>query len=298
MRSYFARVALACSLSGLTLVSVGGCNKLRSALGRGGDGGGATADPAAAGPLAMLDGFEGEIGISAKGKSMSHDGAPVLVTLLIKKGKIRVDMPPGLKGSEAIGKGYGLLHSAEKKAYFVDDAKKQAIMIELDHVGDHLKAMTPPPAHPGAPAPPPPPPPKVTKTGKTDTVAGMKCEVWEIADATNGKKADVCVADQGASWFHFPTVALPTEHAWATELMDGKHLPLRFVGYEKDGTEDGRVEVTRIDKKPMAEAQFDVPADYKIVDLAEMMKGFGAPGGMPTMPPNMPKPRAHPITGR
>ena len=282
MRSYFARVALA----GVMLVSVGGCDKLKSAMGRGGDGGTASADPAA-GPLAMLDGFEGEIGISAKGKSMSHGGAPVAVTLLVKNGKIRVDVPPGLKGGEAM-KGYGLLHSAEKKAYFVDDAKKQAIMIDLNHVGDHMKTMTPPPKDPAQPTAPPP---KVTKTGKKDTVAGIKCEEWEISDATNGKKADMCIADQGASWFHLPMTGIPTEHAWAAEIMDGKHFPLRFIGFEKDGSEDARVEVTRIDKKAMAAPQFEVPAGYKVVDLAEMMKGLGGPGGMPTMPPNMPKPK-------
>lgn len=285
MRSFFARVSFTGLMAAVSISSLGGCDKIKSAMGRGDDGGAKT-DPAA-GPLAALDSFEGEIGISAKGKSVSS-GAPVAVTLLVKNGKLRVDVPPGIKGGESL-KGYGLLHSAEKKLYFVDDAKKQAIMIDLNHAGDHMKGMTPPPSHPGAP---PSPPPKVTKTGKKDTVAGMKCEEWEIADATNGKKADVCIAEQGASWFHMPLTGIPTEHAWAAEIMDGKHFPLRFVGFEKDGTEDGRVEVTRIDKKPMAAPQFEVPADYKIVDLAQMMQGLGGPGGMPSgMPPHMPKPR-------
>lgn len=193
-------------------------------------------------------------------------------------------------------KGFFLVHIPEKKLYVVDDVKKTAMLIDLNQAGDHLKNMGGPHGKPsGAPAEPPP---KVTKTGKKDKVAGYSCEEWEIAKQ-DGTKGDVCVAQEGASWFHLPVTGIPTEHAWAAELMDGKHFPLRFVGLEKDGSESARVEVTKIDKRAMNAADFEVPAGYKVMDLAQMMQGLGGPGGpggrpMPPGMPTMPVPPKHP----
>ena len=31
---------------------------------------------------------------------------------------------------------------------------------------------------------------------------------------------------------------VPTEHLWMAELLDGKHFPLRFVGYGPDGVKE------------------------------------------------------------
>ena len=78
------------------------------------------------------------------------------------------------------------------------------------------------------------------------------------------------------------------------ELLDGKHFPLRFIGYEKDGTtENGRVEVTKIDKKALGDDKFTYPPTYKVIDLSAMMQGLGGiphgmPHAMPGIPPGMP----------
>src|SRR4051812_42125109 len=100
---------------------------------------------------------------------------------------------------------------------------------------------------------------------------------------------------QGASWFHLPLTGIPTPYAWALELMAGKPLPPRFVAYEKDGTEDGRVEVTKIEKKPLAEQMFEIPAGYQVMNLEQMMQAMMAgamrPGAMPAgMPPGFKPP--------
>ena len=58
------------------------------------------------------------------------------------------------------------------------------------------------------------------------------------------------------------------------ELMDGKHFPLRFIAFDKAGAEESRFEVTRIDKKALAPARFEIPPGYKVVDLEQMMRGF------------------------
>jgi hypothetical protein len=91
------------------------------------------------------------------------------------------------------------------------------------------------------------------------------------------KMATFCVADQGASWFHLPITGIPTEHAWALELMDGKHFPLRMIGYDKKtGAEEARVELTKFDKRPVAPAIFDMPPGYKIVDISALFGKLGA----------------------
>ena len=99
------------------------------------------------------------------------------------------------------------------------------------------------------------------------------------------RKGTVCVAEEGFSWLSLPMAALngvPTEHMWMAELLDGKHFPLRFVGYGPDGVkETGRVEVTKIDKKTLPASDFEVPPTYAVIDIGQMFRGPGAMGGMP-----------------
>jgi hypothetical protein len=283
-----------------------GCDKLKTMAGGGADGGASvgTEGGATAGgdSLALIDGFEGEIDVTAKGDRPAE--APVALALLIKTGKIRVDIPEQLakSGAGPLGadaKGYGIFDSAAKKIDVVLDSSKQVIVIDLNKVGEQMKGLAPPAAPPehGNATPPKETPPKVTKTGKYDTVAGYKCENWDVA--SDHRQGTVCVAEEGFSWLSLPMAALngvPTEHLWMTELLDGKHFPLRFVGYGPDGVkETGRVEVTKIDKKTLPASDFEVPPTYAVIDLGQMFRGLGAmgaaggmPGGMGRMPGGMP----------
>ncbi len=262
------------------LLAASSCNRLKSSAS--GDGG-AAADPAGgSGAALVLAGFEGEIGIVTKGKMAGKDGAtPMNITTFIKGDKIRLDAPPGMAGTESLGgKGWGVFNGGEKKLFIVDDGKKTAMVIDLNKTENSpLKGFA---GHgaPGGGAQKPPP--KVTKTGKTDVVAGHKCDIWQVEEEGKGKVGDACIANEGFSWFSLPSAHLPTEHAWAAELMDGKHFPLRFIGYE-GGAETGRIEVTRIEKKTLAATLFEIPAGYKIMDLSQMMGGMGGmPSGMPS----------------
>jgi Domain of unknown function (DUF4412) len=284
-----------------------GCSKLRAMVG--GDGG-ATADSeggpgAAAGDtLALLDGFEGEIDVTGKGDKPGE--APVSLAVLIKEGKIRVDIPESLakSGAGPLGsnaKGYGILDSAAKKVYVVLDSSKQVIVIDLNKVGEQVKGLTPPspaprPEHGNAA--PKEAPPKVTKTGKYDTVAGYQCENWDVT--SDHREGTVCVAQEGFSWLSFPMAALngvPTEHLWMAELLDGKHFPLRFIGFGPDGVkETRRIEVTKVDKKTLPATDFVYPPTYAVIDIAQMFRGLGAMGAMggaPGIPGGFPVPPHH-----
>jgi hypothetical protein len=299
-------LSITSALIAVAIASTGCSKKAGDAGGAAGGEGGAPSAGASDG-LALPDGVQGEIDVTFKDEKPAPNEkapeGPVNLALLVKTGKIRVDVPEQLAKSAGgpMGqnmKGYGIFDSAAKKIDFVMDSSKQVIVIDLNKVGEQFKNMGPHPApeHGGsAPAKPTEPPPKVTKTGKFDTIAGYKCENWDVA--TDHREATICVAEQGFSWLSLPMGALngvPTEHLWMAELLDGKHFPLRFVGYDKDGTtETARVEVTKLDAKTLPDTDFQYPPNYQVIDLDQMLKGFagmGGAGGMPGMPGGMPMP--------
>jgi hypothetical protein len=262
-----------------------------------GSGSAAAADPA---PTAMpaLSTFEGEIDVTAKSKQSPK---PISLAVLIKNDTVRVDVPDDLladpKAAQFTGGGkvYAIMKTPQKKLFAVLDGKKQAIEVDLDQVGDQFKAMKA--SHGGGGAnTPPADPPKVVKTGKKETVAGMACEDWEITN-TDKSKAVLCVSEMGASFFHLPLTGIPTEHLWALELADGKHLPIKAVSFEKDGTESGRMEVTKVDKRTLDPAQFEVPAGYQVQTIqdaiAGLMGGAGVPPGTPLDIPGTPPHGGH-----
>jgi hypothetical protein len=261
------------------------------------DGGAATASAAAASPLAFLQGFEGEIGIMGKSVSKAKPEA-INLALSVKSDKIRIEIPQGIAGpGQPSPKGFVVLNTPEKKLIAVIDEfppklQKTAVVVDLNTLGEQFKSMVPhPPGAPPGREKPTKPPPKLTKTGTTDKIAGYTCDNWDVTEESR-KVATMCIADQSNSWFHLPTTGIPTEYAWALELLDGKHFPMRFIGYEKDGSEGGRVEVTKFEKKPIAASLFEIPAGYKVTDVQSLIqqamsgRGLGAvPAGVPGVAP-------------
>ena len=246
-----------------------------------------------ASPLSVLNGFEGQIDLVFK-ESAPKAEDPVPLTLLVKGDKLRVDVPEKFAraGGPLFGtKPYAILDPTAKKLSIVSDEQKQAVVIDLEKSGEQLKNMRPPQRPmPGGAAPPPKAPPKLTETGKYDTVAGERCENWDITD--DHRDATVCIADHGASFLHIPLTGIPTEQLWMTQLLDGRHFPLRLISYAKDGaTENSRVEVTHIDKKSPPASAFEYPPSYRVMDLAQMLGGLmsfppgGRPFGGPPRPP-------------
>ena len=75
--------------------------------------------------------------------------------------------------------------------------------IDLNKAGEQMKGFTPPAPRPSTGAPRRrSAAPKVTKTGKYDTVAGYKCENWDVAtDIARGPPAS---RREGFSWLSLP----------------------------------------------------------------------------------------------
>lgn len=275
------RISFACIA---LLVGASGCSKLKTLEGHGDDGGGGTS-AGSANPLAFLEGFEGEIDVMAR--DAKPGATPTNVSVFLKSSKVRMDVPEEMARGMPFGeKAYVIFDSPAKKLDVVSDARKQVLVIDLNKSGEQLKGFGGGAPHPGMPHGPggePEHPTKLTKTGKYDTVAGYKCENWDIT--SDHREGTVCVAQQGVSWFSIPMTGIPTEKLWMAELLDGKHFPLRYVAYQKDGTtEESRVEVTKIDKKTLPDSEFQYPPTYRVTDLAQLFQGMGAMPGMAGMP--------------
>jgi len=246
----------------------------------------AASAPAAApgaSPQSILDGFEGRIAFVAKGQlAGAEKGGPgsIDVSVLVKDKKVRIDLPPNLLPAKGIGQAYALVEVDKKKLYAVLVDKKQAMLFDLEKAGPQLEAMSkslPGSASTGAGGAGPAP--TVTKTGKKDQVIGHACEVWEVVH--QGTKTELCLKIESESFLKLPPMPLPPHLAWAAELSDGKHLPLRVVAFEK-GAESGRIELTAIEKKPLAAADFEVPRGFMIVSLdQQLLGGLSAMGGLP-----------------
>jgi hypothetical protein len=238
--------------------------------------------------LPALEGFEGEIGWSATTKLPGKSREPLNLTLLVKDGKFRLESPSGVPGFEQLGKAYLLGGAKSKEFNAVLEGQKQVVKIDLQKMSAQAEALAKKQkSAAGATAKKPP---ELKKTGKTDKVAGFTCELWLVTDTNSS--TELCVANEPTSWFGDVLPAVQSEYGWASELMDGKHFPLRVVA--SHGKEESlRVELTRIEKKPLDAAAFQPPAGYRVIDLEQMLQAMmmrmpglsGARGAAPTSPP-------------
>ena len=271
-----------------TIVLVASCSKKSDSTTPGAV---ASAAPATAAPTSLSD-FEGDITIATKSIKERRPVPPI--TLTVKGNQMRFDLPEGMEAAPRVGqRAYAIVDTGAKKFDVVMDEQKMVMQMDLARMGDQLKKMR------GAQKPESEnkEPPKVTKTGHTDTVAGIQCEDWEFT-SEKGEHGRVCVASQSTSWLSMPSLGLSSEDSWAKDLFDGQHLPLRMIGYDAAGAEQDRLEVTKVERKPVVDSTFAIPAGYRVMDFAQMMAGMegmmaGAMGGahhpgMPMFPSAMP----------
>lgn len=218
-----------------------------------------------------LGNFEGEIALALKDKDKPE---PTTLTLFVKSGQLRFDAPPEVAAkSGQKGKIYQIVNMAEGKVLSVSEAHKMVMEMDAKALADQMKKMTPGAAQKDTSDA------KVSKTGKMDNVAGYKCEEWEITTKEPGN-TKICVSNMSVGWLKFPFAQGAGEEAWAKEVFDGAHFPLRIVNFSADGKEQHRAEVTKIERKVVAAELFTIPADYKRNNMTDMMRSMGAMGAM------------------
>ena len=283
-------VAVALALVATTSL---GCDKL--GLGKK-DGDGGSSSSSGGGALSFLDStFEGEITMNLQGKAGSKEG-PKSLLVSLKTPRVRVDAGAELApGNPFLAGGLAfIVDPPAKKGYALINSQKKAVVLDFDKAKGGFK----PPSMGGGPSGaggPPEDPPKIEKTGKKDTIAGYSCEIWKITSKAN--HAEACLAEK-IKWIDFTDLAIQSpSFAAMVAVSDFNHLPLRIVSFDDKNVEEGRMEVTKVDKKKLADAQFTVPADFQIVELSALLAGFGAPpggggpGGRRPLPPSFVPPK-------
>jgi hypothetical protein len=122
--------------------------------------------------------------------------------------------------------------------------------------------------------------PKDTFTVKklgTETVAGVSCQN-ALLTSSNGTEIEVCAAKELAAstdWLASLNRRQPEGASWLTALKEQgiEGFPLRWVIRKKGSTEVlTKMEMTRLEKKPLAASLFAVPAGYTETKFA--MRGL------------------------
>src|SRR5262245_25450553 len=118
------------------------------------------------------------------------------------------------------------------------------------------------------------PPLKFMPTGKTETIAGHACEHYLFEDQ---QKTDMCLAkglgyigtaDDYSGWVQqfLKDRKLDSDPEFK-KLMGSGVIPLK-VSIEENGQVTTIMEVTAIERKPLDDALFKVPADYKKIETS------------------------------
>jgi hypothetical protein len=150
-----------------------------------------------------------------------------------------------------------IMDMGAKKMYMVLPSQQMYMETSLEDMQNRAEAME---GNVGEP--------KVTKTGRTETVAGHQCEHWIISSSVDSASADVCMAKgigtfmQGSS----PMSRGRPEPTWQREAREQGMFPLKVT------SSDGSValEVTSIERKPLDASLFQPPSDYQKMPMPGM----------------------------
>jgi uncharacterized protein DUF4412 len=134
-----------------------------------------------------------------------------------------------------------------------------------------------------------------SNTGRTETVAGVPCEVWRGVHTDQGKKeeGEACVASGVGFALAELTFANPMAHRGGAgyeqyeqyrQLVSGNKGILKVTKIE-DGKPVPEMVATKIDRKPVSDDAFKPPAGYTEVKMGDMMKQ--AQGAMKQMQEKM-----------
>jgi len=121
---------------------------------------------------------------------------------------------------------------------------------------------------------------EIVRTGKADTVAGYRCEIFETKQKDTGKiRGESCAAKGLANTGSFIGLArsdagklssdVPRE---LRQIIKEGYFLLRMVTKDEDGSEKTRTEAMNVERKKLDNNLFVPPADYTKFDLNAMMQ--------------------------
>lgn len=185
--------------------------------------------------------FEGRVDYS-----MTVDnGKPMIITYRLKGESVRTEYDAAM----GAGRGAMLYLPKEKATYMLAMDNKMAIRHPMD-AGEAVQAK--------------PAASKTTfqKTGRTETIAGQKCDVYAFESPES--KGDVCAAtDMGSFVFSRPGPKAESPE-WARGASARALFPLRVTAKDRKGQTVNML-ATRIERASQPAELFGVPADYQVV---------------------------------
>lgn len=224
------------------------------------------------GMLAAQSSFNGVITFLNEGESGRQD----TFVQYTKGNKVRLDGFGATHGSM-------IIDNDAKVMMMVDPGKKQVMtMTEADakQMQAMMGSMMKQPGKPEAAADKA----SFTKTGKTETVAGVRCDIYHgvyVEDDGDKDEGDACVATGvgfrlDAVTFNNPMIQRGGAAAGRMEqfrqLVAGNKGILKAKSY-KDGQVKTDMEAVKIEPKSLGDDVFAVPPGYKEIRMADMMMG-------------------------
>ncbi|MGH7516835.1 MAG: DUF4412 domain-containing protein [Gemmatimonadales bacterium] len=208
-------------------------------------------------------GFEGTVTYAMNPSS----GKPGQLVYQVKGTRIRADITGATGGPP--GGMYMLMDATSGKMMSVMPAQKVYMTMDLQAMGEQMKQQHGGHKKHAAKAG------KITKTGKTETIAGHKCEHYLMGEQQD---SDVCAA-KGLGMFMGGNAAggmgraftLPAGYEEYAEFAKDGFLPLK-VSAIRNGKEEVVMEATRVEKKSLDASLFAVPTGYQEMDMGKMMQ--------------------------
>lgn len=121
---------------------------------------------------------------------------------------------------------------------------------------------------------------KITATGRTETVAGVSCQVYHGSGEVNGKpqEVDVCVASgvgfaifamMGQSMARSQNPRMVQTYQAMKEMLAGNRGIVKVTEI-KDGKPVVSLEMVKVERKPIPDAAFAPPPDYTEFKMPQM----------------------------
>ena len=222
--------------------------------------------------LVFAGDFEGVIhmkstfGGSAEGRTGESDW-------YIKGDNIRTERRAKSTETASAGAMGGMIFNADtKKGYVIMPERKMYMELSdtsFEKTAEHLRDMKY----------------EIVRTGKSDTVAGYPCEIFQTKSKETGKiRGEACaakgLANMGAFMGLNRGAAANVSGDFSREVQqiikEGYFL-LRMVRKDDDGSEKMRMEATSVEKKKLDNSLFVPPADYTKFDVNAMRNKRNAP---------------------
>jgi hypothetical protein len=121
---------------------------------------------------------------------------------------------------------------------------------------------------------------KFAPTGRTETVAGVKCQVWQASTVSEGKKkeGEACLADGvGFAAFNMMENPMLTPHGKQARWMEeyrkvvGPNKGVVKIVEKTDGNSRTVMEAIKIQRMPVGRQSFEPPPGYSEVNMHDQL---------------------------